>query len=438
MKNNKAILFVFLVAISSPKMAMSQYLMDMVDTTKEVGKGILGVYKKYDRLKIGGYIQPQFQIASEKGAKSFEGGDFASQVDNRFMIRRSRVRMDYINFNVDKGPGVQIVFQFDANERGFTMRDIWGRIFENKYKLFSFTTGMFARPFGNEVNYSSSDRESPERGRMSQILMKSERDLGAMISFDARKKLNIKFLNNIKVDLGLFNGQGINASGEFDNTKDLITRIYSKPLRLSKNVQLNVGASMLYGGLLQNTKYKYQTVTDKSTPTMMLDSSSSNLYSVAPRQYYGAEAQLKIKNRVGFSEFRAEYVRGKQTGTSGSSETPTLLLTGTDGFHIRNFDGAYLYYVQHLGSLKHQLVVKYDWYDPNTKVSGADIGATGSNLGAANIKYNTLGLGYINYITENIKLVMYFDKVWNETTQLKGYTTDISDDIFTLRIQYRF
>ncbi|MEY4331741.1 MAG: hypothetical protein RLZZ196_479 [Bacteroidota bacterium] len=427
----------FILLINANTFAQ-KYLMDMVDTTKDVGKGILGVYKKYDRLKIGGYIQPQFQVASEKGAKSFEGGDFGSQVSNRYMIKRSRVRIDYINFNVDKGPGVQIVFQFDANERGFTMRDVWGRIFENKYKLFSFTTGMFSRPFGNEVNYSSSDRESPERGRMSQILMKSERDLGAMISFDARKKLGINFLNNIKMDLGLFNGQGINATGEFDNTKDLISRIYTKPLHLSKNVQLNLGASLLYGGLLQNTKYKYQTVLNKGVPTMMVDSSNTNLYSVAPRQYYGVEAQLKIKNHVGFSEFRAEYVKGKQTGTSASSETPSLLLTGTDGFHIRNFDGAYLYYVQHLGSLKHQLVVKYDWYDPNTKVSGTDIGATGANLGAANIKYSTLGVGYVNYLTENIKMVFYVDKVWNEITQLKGYTTDISDDIFTIRVQYRF
>ena len=84
------------------------------------------------------------------------------------------------------------------------------------------------------------------------------------------------------------------------------------------------------------------------------------------------------------------------------------------------------------------MVLKYDWYDPNTKVSGGDIGAAGSNLSAANIKYSTLGLGYVNYLTENIKMVFYFDKVWNEKTQLKGYTTDLSDDIFTFRIQYRF
>ena len=437
MRKFLSLVIVFIIVFCSNAIAQ-KYLMDMVDTTKDVGKGLLGVYKKYDRIKIGGYIQPQFQMASEKGIKSFEGGDFASQVSDRYLIRRSRVRIDYVNFNVEKGPGVQIVFQFDANERGFTMRDVWGRIFENKYKLFSFTTGMFARPFGNEVNLSSSDRESPERGRMSQLLMKSERDLGAMLSFDARKKLGVKLLNNIRVDLGLFNGQGINATGEFDNTKDLISRIYSKPLHLKKHIQLNLGASLLYGGLLQNTKYQYQTIDNKGLLTMALDSSSSNLYKVAPRQYYGIEAQLKIKNKIGFSELRAEYVKGKQTGTANSSETPNALLTGTDGFHIRNFDGAYFYYLQNLNSLKHQLVIKYDWYDPNTKVTGKNIGVSGANLGAANIKYNTLGIGYVNYITENIKMTLFVDKVWNETTLLKGYTSDLNDDVFTCRIQYRF
>lgn len=410
----------------------------MVDTTNEVGKGLLGVYKKYDHIKIGGYIQPQFQVASTKGIKTFEGGDFAAQVDNRYMIKRSRVRIDYINFNSNQGVGVQFVFQFDANERGFTMRDVWGRIFENKYKLFSFTTGMFARPFGNEVNYSSSDRESPERGRMSQLLMKSERDLGAMVSFDARKKLDYALFNKLRVDVGLFNGQGINSTGEFDNTKDLIARVYSKPLQISKKIQLNIGSSLLYGGLLQNTKYKYYTGLSGNIKTMLVDSNSSNLYAIAPRQYYSAEAQLKLKNKIGYSELRAEYVQGKQSGTSTTSETPSTLLTGAEGYHIRNFNGAYFYYVQHLGSLKHQLVMKYDWYDPNTKVEGKDIGAAGSNLTAANIKYTTLGVGYVNYLSENIKLVLYFDKVWNETTQLKGFNKDINDDVFTCRIQYRF
>ena len=99
-----------------PNKGAAQFLMDMVDTTKDAGKGLLSIYKKYDHLKIGGYIQPQFQLAAEKGIKNFEGGDFGTQVSNRFMLRRSRVRIDYVHFGQTKDPGVQIVFQFDANE----------------------------------------------------------------------------------------------------------------------------------------------------------------------------------------------------------------------------------------------------------------------------------------------------------------------------------
>jgi hypothetical protein len=352
------------------------------------------------------------------------------------MLRRSRIRIDYIHAGDLKGPDLQIAFQIDANEKGFTVRDVWGRLFENRFKLLSLTTGMFARPFGFEVNYSSSDRESPERGRMSQILMKSERDLGAMLSLDPRNRQS--FLGKIKVDIGVFNGQGIVANGDFDNIKDVISRFSLKPVRISDHIQLSAGASTLQGGLIQNTPYRYYTGTVNGIKTTIADSSASNLYARSPRIYYGADAQLKIRNRVGFSEFRAEFIRGQQTGTLTSSETPVELMTGRNGFYIRNFNGVYLYYVQSLFSLKHQLVVKYDWYDPNTDAKGSEIGAAGSSLASAEIKYNTLGTGYVWYLAENAKLVLYYAMVLNETTQLTGFTSDKPDNVVTVRLQFRF
>ncbi len=425
------ILFHLLISVSN-----AQFLMDMVDTTTETGKGILSVYKKYDHLRFSGYIQPQFQIASAKGVKSFEGGDFAPRVSNRFMLRRSRIRIDFVHFDKENAAGVQFVFQFDANERNFTVRDVWGRIFENKYKLFSFTTGMFARPFGYEVNYSSSDRESPERGRMTQLLMKSERDLGAMISFDVRKEKHpLKYL---KVDAGFFNGQGINAAGDFDNTKDFIGRVALKPITINKNIFLSAGTSLLYGGVENNTKYHYSTSRISGIKMQVVDSSVNNIGKVSPRRYYGADIQLKFKNKIGFTELRGEFVSGLQTGTANSTETPTALLTGADGFHTRRFNGAYIYLLQNIFSLKHQLLVKYDWYDPNTKVKGNEIGVASSNLTAANIKYSTLGLGYLYYITSNVKWVLYFTMPKNEKTLLPGLDADIKDDVLTCRLQFRF
>jgi hypothetical protein len=419
------------------QLTKAQYLMDMVDTTKETGRGLLALYKKFDHLRIGGYIQPQFQVAQSKGAKGFEGGDFGTNVSNRFMLRRSRVRIDYVHFAEGKKPSVQIVFQFDANERGFTVRDVWGRVFENKYKLFSFTTGMFARPFGFEVNLSSSDRESPERGRMSQLLMKSERDLGAMLSLDARKKdSKLKYL---KADIGFFNGQGINAVGEFDNSKDLIGRIALKPYHLNKQITLACGASILHGGLVQNTKYVFFTAEVAGINKVEVDSAAGNTGKTSPRQYYGADLQLKYKNNKGLTtELRGEFVTGKQSGTNSNTETPVAIVTGTDGFNVRNFNGAYFYLLQYIFNTRNQLLLKYDWYDPNTKVKCNAIGAAGSNFTATNIKYSTVGFGYINYITDNVKLILYYAKVTNEKTQLAGFTDDVKDDVFTCRLQFRF
>ena len=410
--------------------------MDLVDTTKDMGKGMLSIYKKFDHIRIGGYIQPQFQIVQDKGAKSFNGGDFAANVNNRFMIRRGRIRFDYIHFAEKKGPSVQFVFQFDGTERGVFIRDFWGRVLENKYQLFALSVGMFARPISYELNLSSSDRESPERGRMSQILMKTERDLGAMVTFEPRKKDHP--LRYLKIDAGLFNGQGLSATADFDSHKDLITRIALKPYPVSKKITLSAGASLLDGGFLQNTKYLYTTNDNINGKTFTVDSSLANNGKIAARKYYGADAQLKIKTKAGYTELRAEYLTGTQTATAGSSETPAILLAGTDGYYVRKFNGAYFYILHNILSTHHQLAIKYDWYDPNAKVKGDDIGKAGTTLSSTDIKYSTLGFGYIHYVNENLKLVFWYEKITNEKTLLPGYTADLKDDVFTCRLQFRF
>ena len=98
------------LAIFLCQLVQAQFLMDMLDTTKEAGRGMLGIYKKFDHLRLGGYIQPQFQVAESKGIKSFEGGDYTANVSNRFILRRSRIRIDYVHITNLQEPGVQIVF----------------------------------------------------------------------------------------------------------------------------------------------------------------------------------------------------------------------------------------------------------------------------------------------------------------------------------------
>ncbi len=429
-KNLLVILFVFF-AISK---AEGQFLMDMIDTTKDVGKSLLSLYKHYDHIRIGGYIQPQFQLAGTKGQSSFNGGDFPAHVNNRFSLRRGRIRFDYARFNKLNQPVLQFVFQFDGTERGVFIRDFWGRVFESKWQLFSFTAGMFARPFGYEVNMGSPDRESPERGRVSQLLMKTERDLGVMVSFEPRKQDHP--LRYFKLDMGLFNGQGVTAVADYDSYKDFIARASLKPYKLGPYFIFSAGISYLNGGFLQNTKYIYRTATAGGIKTFLADSSLSNIYTKAPRKYAGADIQLKFKHKAGFTELRAEYWQGTQTATAGSTETPSSLLS--EPSYIRKFNGAFIYLLHNIFNTQHQLCIKYDWYDPNIKITGVDIGKTGANLNATDIKYSTLGFGYNYYINENLRLLVWYEIVKNETTQLPAYTSDLKDNVLTCRLQFRF
>ncbi|CAL1520613.1 hypothetical protein MMC2321_04401 [Chitinophaga sp. MM2321] len=434
---------VIVILLGSTMVVRAQFLMDMIDTTTTLGKGMMAMYKKYDAIQVSGYIQPQFQLAQEKGIGSYAGGNFPAAVNNRFSLRRGRLRVDYERYNKHDMPVVQFAFQFDGTERGVFIRDFYGRIFETRYNLFSLAAGMFARPFGYEVNLSSSDRETPERGRMSQILMKTERDLGAMVSFEPRAKDHP--LNFLKIDAGLFNGQGLTATSDFDSHKDIISRISVKPQRIKgNNWLLSGGVSMLYGGMAQFTPTIYRMGTVNGKPGYIADSSAANIDKIAPRHYYGADIQLKIPNGPGkgSTQFRAEYLRGKQTATAVTTETPGIIPVDAQGnvlpLYLRNFDGAYLYFLQNLGSEQHQVVVKYDWYDPNKKVEGKEIGIPGEGLTAADIRYNTLGLGYLYYANEHLKFMFYYDWVQNETTELEGFKEDLKDNVLTCRIQYRF
>jgi len=421
--------------------AHSQFLMDMIDTSKTMGVKMLNLYNRFDDLYISGYIQPQFQFAEIKGAASYNGGNFDSLSDNRFMIRRGRMRFDYQKKSKLELPAAHIVFQFDFTDRGSFVRDFWGRIYDTRFNIMSLTAGIFARPFGFEINLSSSDRESPERGRITQILMKTERDLGIMASFNPQLKSHSLYF--LKIDLGIFNGQGLSSlskmpqvpAAEYDSKKDLIARISLKPFPLKKNIFLSGGTSILYGGLAGANKLVYVGALDSTGSFIFrVDSSKNWSGEIRPRQYFDADLQLKFVHKWGATELRGEYFWGTQTSTLKSSDTPPTL--SILPLYSRNFSGGIFYCLQNVINKKHKLGIKYDWYDPNTKVDGINI-RPGSGMSPADIKYNTLGFGYIWYYDPNIKLVLWYEMVKNEITSLENYNKEIRDNIFTVRLQFR-
>jgi hypothetical protein len=424
-----------LLSFAIPNTTHGQRYLADYDSTLFIKDTLRPFLRRLENLHFSGYMQPQFQATQTMGAASFAGGNFQEFVNNRFMLRRARVKLDYfLPAKDDESIKALFTFQVEATERDVNVRDMFVRLFEPEKQNLSLTLGLFARPFGYEVNLSSSYRETPERGRASQILMPSERDLGVMFTFERLKKVKRNVL--VKLDAGVFNGQGKSGPAEFDSYKDFISRAYIKPFAPKKNWFVSGGLSVLYGGWRQESKYKYELKRAGNEKFFAIDSSAGNVGDKAPRHYFGGDAQVLYKHSWGKTEIRSEYWKGVQPGTAVTTMNPGALPEGPT--YIRNFDAAFFYFIQNIGNEKWEFVAKYDWYDPNTKVSAKEIGKSGTNLTPADIRYNTLGVGLARYFTDNLKILAYYDFVRNETTALDELNGDLKDDVFTFRIQMRF
>ena len=89
-----------------------------------------------------------------------------------------------------------------------SFKDVYMQIKDPKFTASSIKVGVFDRPFGYEITYSSSRRESPERSTVFTTLFPNERDLGIMLTLQAKKG---SAWNILKLDAGLFAGNGIKA-----------------------------------------------------------------------------------------------------------------------------------------------------------------------------------------------------------------------------------
>jgi hypothetical protein len=393
------------------------------------------------KIKITGYLQPQWRggdvIDQRFTVGGFSGGGFPANTKSAFQVRRGRVKVMYDNVLT------QFVIQIDAIQTGFTTKDAYVLVTEPWTQSLGFQMGIFDRPFGYEISYSSSSRESPERSRMYQTLFPGERELGAKL-FYAPQLGPLSFL---RADVGLFNGSGPSAN-EFDNFKDVIGHVAAQFPMDGIGGELDLGVSGYLGNVRNNTKYVYTSGDIGVGQGFAVDSTAENLGSGVARTYVGMDAQFYLDiPGVGGAILRGEYITGKQPGNQATSQSfSNQPLTP---LYQRNFGGFYVYYVQNIGT-REQVVVKYDVYDPNTKVTAGDFTAANTSgargLSANDIKYSTLGLGFIHHLDDNIKVVLFYEWVRNEElTALSGsgsslavYGTDVPDNVFTLRVQYKF
>lgn len=424
----KKIFYSIVVSTFIASLAAAQSTASNDSLSKKVDE-ISSKLKLLSRIQLSGFVQAQYQWADSTGVASFAGGDFLPGVAQRFKVRRGEFKTKFSNDTVE------VVANIDITQSGVSIKDAFGRVTEQKWKAISLQAGIFSRPFGFEVPFSSGALESPERSRIIQTLFPGERDLGAMLAFVPRAGA---VLNPLTIEAGMFNGTG-NKTDDFDGMKDFIGNVHWRDTAVEKKIKFTVGINYYLGGWNNNNPFVYRSIgiLPNGNKGFILDTASSNKNKFSRREYMGGDFQLTFDRKSWKTTIRGEYIQGIQPGTLGTSVSPSDKPVGPR--FRRYFNGAYFYFVQNIATSKHQLLVKYDWYDPNTKVSGDEIGKAETNLSKTDLKYTTLAFGWIYNWNKNVKFVAYYDLVENEkSANLEDYEKDLKDNVFTLRAQFKF
>lgn len=407
------------------------YSQSVTDSLKQEISKLKKDLTLFQRIKMTGYTQVQYQHAEEKGAKGFAAGNFPAQSQDRFVIRRGRIRMVFENFDERGLKTIETSIQIDGSEKGVSLRDIYGKALIPGTNFLYLQGGLFNRPFGYEIPFSSINRESPERARVIQILFPTERDLGFNVIIEPSKNSRLNFL---KLEGGLFNGTGFNAS-EFDNAKDFIGRLTLKKTLNDGKLSLSGGGSVYRGKTLVTTPNVFYIKNGKYN--VVVDSAAVNK-KYLEKNIWGLDAQATYKwSKDVSTTFRAEYLQGSQPGEGPSDITPTA--PGKD-LYLHQFNSAIFCIVQSFnGKHKngHDFVLKYDWWDPDRDFAGTELNSDDDPLlTSGDVKYSTLGLGYVYRASEQVKFLLYYDMVKNEETAIQGFKEDLKDNVVTVRVQY--
>jgi len=456
---------------------------------------------KLTKIKLSGYIQAQYQRFENPSTYPY----------NTFMLRRVRIKFQYEPIN-----GVVFVLQPDFVPGSITLKDAYAQVNEPWLKTFSLWAGQFNRP-NYEVEYSSSNREVPERSAVIRALYPGERAIGEKLEIAPPKV-------PIKVQLAVFNGNdgmtintkvydpatqkwnnlNVNPTNkDFDKYKDIMARV-TYGLKLGSWGALNIGAHGYYGFIKSN-----------STDVLNSDYTYNKSVSIGDalkKRWIGAEAQLYFDLWGGLT-LKGEYLFGKNaypgfisdpyTVNSNSSalnaagDTLTLANLKTVTTQMspsieRNFMGYYVYLIKNIGK-RNQFAVRWDYYDPNIKLSADQIGvakwdakvadvvknekqyagtdpvintnnqtrtivSNSLKSGIPDIAYGTLTLAWTYFFDDNIKFMLAYEIPMNEkvaqndkgvgnVTQnytvngepgVLDYSTVFPQNTLTFRIQVKF
>lgn len=404
---------------------------------------------KLTKIKVSGYMQAQYQHFESLNA----------QPTNYLSLRRARLKFTY-----QAADGVKFLLQPDFLPGSVSLREAYVVLNDRWTKSFSLWMGKFNRP-NYEVEYSSGQLENLERSLIIRTLYPGEYALGAKLEYNPENTpvhVQLALLNG-NDGLTIANNAGTNLNSnenkDFDNYKDIMIRA-TYNLSLGSFGGLDFGASGYFGSLKSNAlktlSSDYTTIKD------------INVGDAVQRNWFGGEFQL-FADLLGGMSLKGEYLAGKNASIGYSpvaASGTTAAIPGVANFQ-NNFSGYYLYWIKNLGN-KNQFSFRYDYYDPNTDITGKDVtiakytSADATTLknrvsGKSDLATTTFGFALHHYFDDNIRISLNYDIVNNEKVSAAGlltenytkadgtvvkngldYSKNVNNNVLTFRIQAKF
>jgi phosphate-selective porin len=355
---------------------------------------------KLNKIKVSGYIQAQWETYGADLEKS-------NGYSNTYYIRRARVKFTY-----EATDGVKFVLQPDFSTGNLQLKDAYVVVNIPKLKGWTLWGGQMNRP-NYEVEYSSSSREVLERSRYTTTIYPGEREIGAKLEYNGTK---IPVLFQLMAMNGNFTGT---QAKDVDSRKDIMARLVYSVKLPSAGVGIDFGPNLYYGGNLAKTN-KYVKNSDGTLDSL------NNVWRYLDKHWFGGEIRI-YADVLGGMSVKAEYVAGINSVASTVTGTSTRAQMLASPNLYNNFTGYYIYLVKNIGP-KNQAIARYDYYDPNTKLSGDAAGNS--------INYKTWTLAWQYYLNDNIRITLNYLMPKNEINATN--TTDKKDNVFTVRVQAKF
>lgn len=408
--------------------------------------------QKLAKIKVSGYMQAQWQ--------NFE--NLNTQPTNFFSLKRARVKFTY-----EASDGVKFVLQPDFSPGAVNLREAYVVLNDHWTKTLSLWAGKFNRP-NYEVEYSSGQLENLERSLIIRTLYPGEYALGAKVEYNPTNvpfHLQVALLNG-NDGLTINNSAGVNLNTnenkDIDNYKDIMVRATYK-LKLGSFGGLDFGAHGYLGSLKSNA---LQTLSSDYTTVKNV-----NIGDAIGRKWFGGEFQF-FADVLGGMSVKGEYIAGKNASIGYApiaAVGTTAAVPGVANFQ-NNFAGYYLYFIKNLGK-KNQFSFRYDYYDPNTDVTGKDVNVKkftptdatvlkSRTVGKSDLATSTFGFALHHYFDDNIRISLDYDIVNNEKvgttagvsnymenyTKADGtivkngldYSKNVNNNVLTLRLQAKF